>query len=115
MVRGCGLCVVGIGELGAQPHLLRNQSITASELARLQADGAVGEIAGRFVRADGRLVDGEMNLRAVGCDLDDLRGREVLAVAGGLAKADAIRAVLRTGVVTALITDEATAAEVLAG
>ena len=54
-----------------------------------------------------------MNERALGVSLDDLRGRDVLAVAGGKYKADAIAAVLRTGVVTALIVDEATAQAVL--
>ena len=63
--------------------------------------------------AEGRLVDSEMNERAVGASLDDLRGRDVLAVAGGKYKADAIRAVLRSGVITALIVDEATAELVL--
>lgn len=113
MIRECELCVVGIGELGPHTHLQRSHSVTLEERQRLTGLGAVGELAGRFIQADGTLVDSEMNERAVGASLEDLRGRDVLAVAGGKYKADAIRAVLRSGVLTALIVDEATAQAVL--
>lgn len=114
MARECQLCVVGVGDLGPNTHLVRSQSVTADELATLLRAGAVGEVAGCFVAADGRPVPCEMNERAVGVTLDDLRGRDVLAVAGGKYKATAIRAVLHTGVITALIVDELTAQAVLA-
>lgn len=113
LVRECDLCVVGVGDMGENTHLVRNQTLSRSELKSVTRAGAVGQVAGRFVSARGTLVDGEMNSRAVGVELDDLRGRDVLAVAGGKYKADAIRAVLRTGVITALIVDEATAEQVL--
>lgn len=113
MARECELCVVGIADLSPRTQLLRSQSVTETELQCLREAGAVGEVAGCFVAADGSPVRSDMNERAVGVTLDDLRGREVLAVAGGTDKADAIRAVLRTGVVTALIVDEATAKLIL--
>lgn len=109
LVRECQLCVVGVGEVGPGTPLQSTHSVTVDELAALQAAGAVGELAGCFVDADGAPVPGEMNARAVGATLDDLRGRDVLAIAGGTSKAEAIRAVLRTGVITELIIDEATA------
>jgi DNA-binding transcriptional regulator LsrR (DeoR family) len=101
--------VVGVGELGPHTQLLRNHSVTPEELQALKQAGAAGEIAGCFVAADGRPLACEMNERAVGASLDDLRGRDVLAVAGGVGKADAIRAVLNTGLITELIVDEAAA------
>lgn len=113
LARECQLIVVGIADLSPATHLLRSQTLTAGELDSLRAAGALGELVGTFVAADGSRVAHEMNERAVGVALDDLRGREVLAVAGGKDKADAIRAVLRTGVPTALIVDEATAKAVL--
>ena len=106
LVRECELCVVGVGELGPNTQLIRTQSVTEDELQVLLRAGAVGEIAGCFVAANGQPVDCEMNERAVGASLDDLRGRDVLAVAGGKSKADAIRAVLNTGLITELIVDE---------
>lgn len=113
LVRECQLCVVGVGELGPNTQLIRTQSVTEDELQVLLSTGAVGEIAGCFVAANGQPVDCEMNKRAVGATMDDLRGRDVLAVAGGKSKADAIRAVLNTGLITELIVDEA-AAQMLA-
>ncbi len=109
LVRECQLCVVGVGDLGPDTHLLRTQSVTAEELAALRKAGAVGELAGCFVASNGEPVKCEMNERAVGASLDDLRGRDVLAVAGGTYKAEAICAVLNTGLITELIVDEATA------
>ncbi|MCW8164903.1 sugar-binding transcriptional regulator [Verminephrobacter aporrectodeae subsp. tuberculatae] len=113
LARECQLCVVGIADLTPATHLLRSQSLTPAELKSIRAAGAVGELAGRFIAADGSLIAHEMNARAVGVGLDELRGRPVLAVAGGKYKAESIRAVLRTGVLTALIVDEATAKAVL--
>ncbi|KAB7553174.1 sugar-binding transcriptional regulator, partial [Verminephrobacter sp. Larva24] len=113
LARECQLCVVGIASLTSDTQLLRSQTLTAEEFRSVRAAGAVGELLGRFIAVDGSPITHEMNERAVGVALDDLRGRDVLAVAGGKDKADAIRAVLRTGVLTALIVDEATAKAVL--
>ena len=41
--------------------------------------------------------------------LDDLKGRRIVAVAGGAGKVAAIEAALRSGILTGLIIDEATA------
>lgn len=113
LARSCQLCIAGIADLRPSSHLLRSQTLSAAELQSVRAAGAVGELAGRFIAADGSPVQHEMNARATGVALDDLRGRELLAVAGGTDKAEAIRAVLRTGLLTALIVDEATARAVL--
>jgi DNA-binding transcriptional regulator LsrR (DeoR family) len=50
-----------------------------------------------------------VNRRAVAMELGRLRGRDVVAVAGGEGKAAAVAAVLRSGLLTGLITDAATA------
>ena len=113
LARECQLCIVGIADLTPDTHLLRSHTLTVAELESARNAGAVGELAGCFVAADGEQIQHEINERAVGVSLEDLRGRDVLAVAGGRNKADAIRAVLRAGVVTALIVDEATAKAVL--
>lgn len=113
LLRACQLCVIGIGDLDENTHLQRLHSVTPQDRQHLLRAGAVGEAAGRFVDAQGRLVDSDMDERVIGASLDDLRGRDVLAVAGGKYKADAIRAVLRSGVLTSLIVDEAAARQVL--
>jgi len=103
------LCLVGVGELGPQAHMLQTGVLTRSEYDDLRAAGAVGDLAGQFLDVAGRRVASEVNDRALSVGLDDLRGRKVVAVAGGAVKADAITAALMSGVVTDLIIDESAA------
>lgn len=112
--RTAELVVVGIGEVGAHAHLLTSGMITEAEFAEAAAAGAVGEMLGRFVDAQGRPVAAAINDRALAVRLEDLPGRQVVAIAGGSRKARAIAAVLESGLLTGLITDEATAREVAA-
>ena len=109
LARLADLVVVGIGELAADAHLLQTGMITRAEFAELERAGAAGEVLGHFFAADGRSVAADINGRALGLEPEDLRGKEVVAIAGGRGKARAIHAVLRSGLVTGLVTDEATA------
>ena len=65
-------------------------------------------------RSTVRPVASEVNQRTLGLRIEDLRGREVVAVAGGPEKTSAILATLASGIITGLIIDEATARLVLA-
>ncbi|WGF86267.1 sugar-binding transcriptional regulator [Marinivivus vitaminiproducens] len=102
--------VIGIGEVGPDAQLIHSGMITHGEAEALVAAGAVGEILGCYFDADGRPIDAEINRRAIHVALDALAGKEVVAIAGGPAKVEAIDAVLRSGLFTGLITDERTAA-----
>jgi DNA-binding transcriptional regulator LsrR (DeoR family) len=114
LARAAELVIVGIGELGPGAHLRASGMITPEEHAAIERAGAVGEVLGRFLDAAGRPVVAEINERAVAVRLEDLEGRRIVAIAGGRGKARAIAAVLESGLLTGLITDEATAREVSA-
>jgi DNA-binding transcriptional regulator LsrR (DeoR family) len=103
------LYIIGIGEVGPNAHMLATGTITQSEFHELQEAGAVGEALGRFVDASGRPVVAEINERAIAVRFEDLKGRQVVAIAGGEGKVDAIKAILESRVITGLITDETTA------
>ena len=103
--------VIGIGDMGRQSYLFNK--VTAAERASLLGKGAVGDILGCFIDRDGREVECGINQRAVTVGLPPLRGKPVLAIAGGIAKQAAITAALRSGVVTDLVTDENTAARIM--
>lgn len=103
------LHVVGVGEVAPDAQLLTSGMIRPDELRALQRAGAVGEVLGQFYDAEGCLVAAEINRRAVAVPLGALRGKEVVAIAGGPEKVEAIAAVLAAGVITSLITDETTA------
>lgn len=109
LARQADLVVVGIGELKAQAHLLQTGMITKAEFTELERAGAVGEVLGQFFDRHGRSVEADINRRALGVAPADLRGKEVVAIAGGRGKARAIAAVLESGLLTGLVTDEATA------
>ncbi|HWK46952.1 MAG TPA: sugar-binding transcriptional regulator [Stellaceae bacterium] len=113
LARQADLYVVSIGELTPSTHLRRSGLITEAEYHELRRAAAVGDVIGNFIGADGRVINAEINERALGLGLEELRGRQVIAVAGGVVKASAILAALRTGVITGLITDEAAAVAIL--
>ncbi|MGD9508653.1 MAG: sugar-binding transcriptional regulator [Geminicoccaceae bacterium] len=114
LARTAELVVVGIGEVGPGSHLLTTGMITPEEFGEVARAGAVGELLGRFVDADGQPVAASVNGRAVAVRLEEMPGRQAVAIAGGRDKARAIAAVLESGVLTGLITDEVTACELMA-
>ncbi|MEO0379011.1 MAG: sugar-binding domain-containing protein [Pseudomonadota bacterium] len=81
----------------------------------LKEAGAVGDIMGYFLRADGRLVDHDINARVLGIKLDDLDDlSNVVVAAGGANKVPIMRAILLRGCVDHLVTDEHTARDLVA-
>ena len=94
--------------------LLESGNIEPDEHAALVAAGAVGDILGRFVDAQGQVVDHALDARTIGLEFDDLRRAErAIAVASGTEKQKIVLAALRAGVVKTLITDAGIAAYVL--
>lgn len=75
---------------------------------------AAGDMCSRFFDDDGRTCLPELDARTVGIGLADLRAKRVrILVAGGAAKARPLEVALRTGYATHLVTDSATARDVL--
>ena len=98
---------MGIGSVTEDAH---QGLLTAAEIRAVKAQGAVSELLGHFLDAQGRVIDCDLNRRTLGVRLEELRGRQVLAIAGGDRKVTAIRAALQSGVLTGLIVNESTAA-----
>lgn len=114
LAAGARAVLVGIGDVGPGSPMHKDGFITDDEVAELAAHGAVGEVAGWAFDADGRLVEGATNDRVAGIVPDRADRRPVIAVGGGGAKVRAIRAALAGRLISGLITDERTAAAVLA-
>lgn len=84
--------------------------LTAEDVAALAERGAVGDVVGRFITADGSVADQELNARTLGITLEELRAASTsIAVIAGEAKHAVCRAVVSSGLCTTLITDEASA------
>ena len=107
------LAFVGIGALSTNPVLEPGAGdgvIPPGLRERLAAEGAVGDIALRFLDAEGQHVPSPLDDRIIGIDHDMLAALpRVVGVAGGVDKVDAIRAALRAGLLDVLVTDTETA------
>lgn len=116
LARKVHLALIGIGSVDPRLSSLRRAGyLTEAELEALRAAGAVGDVLARALDAAGNLLDHPFNRRVVGLEPEALRRiPTVIAVAGGAAKAPAIRAALRGGYVGVLVTDAEAADAVLA-
>ncbi|MFB7893376.1 sugar-binding transcriptional regulator [Microbacterium sp. NPDC056044] len=90
--------------------------LTTADIDRLVAAGAVGDVVGRYIAADGRIVDDELDARTVGLSLDELRAADVaIAAITGTPKRAIAAAVVASRLCTVLVTDESTAQHLLDG
>jgi deoxyribonucleoside regulator len=115
--RRSDIALVGIGTVldANYSSLYQGGHITLHTLRELRDDGAVGDVGGVHIDIEGNVAGSDFNKRMVGISGDDLLGIPTrLAVAGGIAKAEAILGALRGGYVNLLVTDSETAEAVLA-
>lgn len=112
---GADLTMVGLGAVPDLGHslLMELGELDEAAAARLREAGAVAEILGRFLDAEGRRVECDINDRALGLSMEQLRRHHIVAVAGGEEKVEATRAVLASGLLKGLITDEVVARQIL--
>lgn len=114
MSRAAPLKVVGIGTADESAQLVASGMIEPAEIAEINAAGGVGEMLGTFFDARGRVLETTLTARLLAVDLDGPSKSRIVAIAGAVAKAPAIRAVLESRRLTGLITDEPTARALLA-
>ena len=103
------LMVVGIGTAEPGAQLVTSRMIDQEEILEVKERGGVGEILGHFFDSQGRPVETSLAARTISPGREALRGRRIVALAGGADKVPAIRAMLRSGFLAGLITDEPTA------
>lgn len=97
--------------IGSASEMASRRNFTANELKQLQQRGAVGEALRYYFDKAGKIV---FEVAGIGLEQSDLaKIPEIVAVAGGSHKGDAIRAVLNGCRTTVLITDEGAALRIL--
>jgi deoxyribonucleoside regulator len=98
------------GAASASSAHIESGYLDVDDMDELIRRGAVGDVVGRYIDADGMIVDPALDARTVGLPLDRLRSaRRAIAVVAGAAKVPVARAVVTSGLCTALVTDETTA------
>jgi DNA-binding transcriptional regulator LsrR (DeoR family) len=113
LANGSSLKLTGIGTVDDNAQLVTSGMIEPKEARAIHAAGGVGELLGHFFDAQGRLLHTALTARtltvAFAADKD-----QIVAVAGGADKVQAIKAVLLSRHLKGLITDERTAKALLA-
>jgi lsr operon transcriptional repressor len=102
--------VVGIGGLSTASTIIKEEKMTLNELIYIKNHNAVGDILGQFFDAQGKILDLPHHNRLIGTQLSTLKKlHNVIGVAGGAHKVDAIYGALKGGYINTIITDEETA------
>lgn len=113
--RRADISLTGIGV--SDPELAgvyRAGYIDEATLTSIREQGAVGDVRVGFYDVRGQVLDVPVSRRVIGLSLEELAATPAsIAVAGGTRKAAAILGALRTGLMHVLVTDEATAREVI--
>ena len=105
--------VVGIGETPVSSEIIFQDNVADIEKNGLVEHGAVGDICMRFFDRDGQPV-AYMRQDIMSIELHELaRVPEVIAIAGGEQKVDAIIGASKAKYINTLITDELTAQRIL--
>lgn len=102
------------GSVDMNSVLVESGYLSADDVTDLVSKGAVGDVIGRFIGADGNIVDPSLDRRTVGLDIGDLKlAKRAIAVIAGPSKHPVCRAVVAAGLCSVLITDEVTARHLL--
>jgi len=108
------LALVGVGSWEpAQSSLLTE--LPPGDHAEARNNGAVADVCGIIVDADGGVVESAVGARTLSIGFEQLKETAtVLAVAGGIDKAHAVQAAMKSGLVDVLVTDSDCATGILA-
>lgn len=107
--------LIGIGIVAEQATLAQQGYVSDEELAEFHKLGAVGDVLGLFYDADGKMLDLPLHKRRIGIGADDLKSiPNVIGIAGGIQKTNAILGALRGEYLDVLVTTEEVARALLA-
>lgn len=114
--RRADVILVSCGDLSGRSQLFSAVPLSQQEIDELKARGAVGELLGTFLDADGRVIDHPLNSRVMALHPSDLDSvRTTILASGDTYKLPIIRAILRAEHINHLVTDEAVAEGLLRG
>jgi len=102
--------LVGIGALNDSATVFHTGVLGPTDMFYLKMNNAVGDVLCPFLDKDGQLIPTPIEERLISTPLEKLKAMSnVIGLAAGAQKIEAIRAALRGGYLDILITDEPTA------
>lgn len=106
--------VISIGGMNDEATALKEQLVDSPTFLNAKMAGAVGDILLHFIDKNGQVVLPQIKDRIIGIAIEQLQQfNNVIGVVTGQSKVAATKAALKGGYLDVLITDEATAKEVL--
>lgn len=105
------LNLLSCGPAMASASFCQRARLDQTEIAALEKAGAVCEIGGLFLAADGSEVRTSLTERRLGVGIEALRGADNIVMAAGRRKADPLKAVMAAGLARTIVIDHAVAAE----
>lgn len=114
LVAQADVTFVGVGQMSDDAPLIVDGFVTPKEMERFQRKGAAGEIASWVYDDAGDYIQSERDARVGALRVEAGRTRPVIGVSAGAGKVRALRGALVGKILNGLITDEATAAAILA-
>jgi DNA-binding transcriptional regulator LsrR (DeoR family) len=113
--RSVDLAFLSVGDLAQANTMTTLNLISDAEVKSLQAAGAVGDLCSHWINIAGDVIDHPLNSRAVGLPPVHLKSvKNSILASGGKAKVGVMHGALVAGYANRLLTDEATAAQLLA-
>ena len=113
MAEDATLKIVGIGTVDEKTQLVQSGMIEPEEIRQVVDQGGVGELLGHFFDNAGTLLETNLTSRTLATSLSNQSDKQIVALAGGEEKIAPIKAVLQSGQLAGLITDERTARRLL--
>jgi DNA-binding transcriptional regulator LsrR (DeoR family) len=115
MARNADIYIAGIGEVDRKSFIASGGMVDEDDVDSVVNSGACAEILGQFFLADGTHMPHPLSDRAMAPRMSDLRSHKIVALVGGTSKIQAASAILASGLLHGLITDEATARRLVNG
>lgn len=110
------LSFLSVGDVTGKSLQVRYGLPSQTDIGELVAAGAVGDLLGRYLDPEGRPIDHPLNRQVISPDLEAYRGIPSRIVAsGGPHKHAILRATVRAGLATAIVTDADSARWLLDG
>ena len=104
--------IVGLGSLEGDAHVHQTGLIEESIWQTMKDKDAVGDFMGAFMDKDGQKIQDKANDLSLGLSIQDIKGKQVVAIVGGAHKGKATLAALKTNTITDLIISEESAKQI---